>query len=115
MLRNEEIIIYGDGTNTRNYIYIDDVVKTLNQSINNDLNSSNIINLASSDHFSINEILAMIEKVTHSKLNFTKVPPRNSDNSIIMIDNTKLKQLFPQFKETNIEMGINETLNYLRN
>jgi UDP-glucose 4-epimerase len=113
-LRNEEIIIYGDGTNTRNYIYIDDVVKTLNQSINNNLNSSNTVNLASSYHFTINEIIAIIEMVTNTKLNFTKVAPRNSDNSIIMIDNTKLKDSFPQFKETNIETGINETLNYLR-
>lgn len=113
MIRKEEIIIFGDGSNTRNYIYIDDVANILNLAINNDLNTSNTINLASSFHYSINEIISIIEEVSNIKLSFTKSPARNSDNSIIMIDNTKLKGLFPQFKNTKIELGIKETLNYL--
>lgn len=114
MIGNEEILIYGDGTNTRNYIYIDDVAKTLNQAINNSLKISNTINLASSYHYTINEIISRIEEVSNSRLSFTKAPPRNSDNSIILIDNSKLKELFPSFDDTNIEKGIKETLNYLR-
>jgi UDP-glucose 4-epimerase len=113
MIRKEEILIYGDGSNTRNYIYIDDVANILNQAINNDLNISNTLNLASSYHYTINEIISKIEVVSNIKLSFTKSPPRNSDNTIIMIDNTKLKVLFPQFKDTNIELGIKESLNYL--
>jgi UDP-glucose 4-epimerase len=113
MIRKEEILIYGDGSNTRNYIYIDDVANILNLAINNNLNKSNTINLASSFHYSINEIISKIEEVSNIKLSFTKSPARNSDNSIIMIDNTKLKGLFPQFKDTNIELGIKKTLNYL--
>jgi UDP-glucose 4-epimerase len=113
MIKKEEIVIFGDGENTRNYIYINDVVRTLNQTINNNLNSSKTVNLASSYHFSINEIITKIEKVTNTKLIYSKVPPRNSDNSVILIDNARLKELFPKFTDTNIENGIKDTFIYL--
>lgn len=114
MIRKEEVIIYGDGSNIRNYIYIEDVARILNQALNNNLFISNTLNLASSYHFSINEIISKIEDVTERKLNIKNIAPRNSDNSIILIDNSKLIKLFTKFTDTNIEIGIKETYNYLK-
>ncbi len=114
MIRKEEINIYGNGTNTRNYIYIEDVTKILKLAVRNDIKISTTINLASSYHFSINEIIATIEEISLSKLCYTKLSARSSDNPIILIDNSNLKSLYPEFIETPIQIGIKETLIYLK-
>ena len=70
--------------------------------------------MASSYHFSINEIVAIIEEISLSKLCYTKLSARSSDNPIILIDNSNLKSLYPEFIETSIHIGIKETLIYLK-
>ncbi len=112
-IKNEEIIIFGDGSITRNYIYIRDVAEILVQALDNKLNQNLILNLASSDNLSINQIIEKIEQVTKKKLWITKEKGRPSDNPNISIDNSKLRNIYPNFKNTPIELGILETYKYL--
>ena len=113
--KNEEIIIYGDGSITRNYIYIDDVVDVLNQEIAFSNNIDKIINLASSFHLTINEIICCIETITNQKLNIKNLTQRKSDNTVILIDNLKLIEIFPDFNDTPLNIGISETLKFIIN
>lgn len=113
--KDEEIIIYGDGSITRNYIYIDDVAEILDQEIDNDINYNEVINLASSFHSTINEIIQTIETITKQKLNIKNITQRKSDNPVILIDNSKLIKLFPKFLDTSLNIGISETINYIIN
>jgi UDP-glucose 4-epimerase len=113
--KNEEIIIYGDGSITRNYIYIHDVVKVLNQEIAFENNIEKIINLASSCHLTINEIICSIETITNQKLKIKNLIQRKSDNPVILIDNSKLIKSFPGFNDTPLKIGISETLKFIKN
>jgi len=114
-IKNEEIVIYGDGSITRNYIYIKDVSKILVNALDNMPNQNLILNLASSDNLSINQIIEKIELVTNKKLNIVKEKGRLSDNPCIAIDNTKLLEIYPNFKITPIEIGILDTYHFLLN
>lgn len=85
---NNEIIIWGDGEQTRSFMYIDDCIKG-----SLDIMYSNIeepINLGSSEMVSINELVDIVEDIAGTKLkrkydlNAPKgVRGRNSDNALI--------------------------------
>ena len=84
----DEIVIWGDGHQTRSFMYIDDCVKGII-----DIMYSNIeepINLGSSEMVSINQLADMVEDIVGTKLKRTYdlnaplgVRGRNSENTLI--------------------------------
>lgn len=111
----KEITIFGNGKNIRNYIYIEDVVKILAHSIKNPLSDSFILNLASNDNLSINDIIEKIEFAIQQKLKINNLNARNSDNPHVLIDNSKLTERYKDLIPTPLEIGISETYLYLLN
>ena len=84
----DEIVIWGDGHQTRSFMYIDDCIKGIL-----DIMYSNIeepINLGSSEMVSINQLVDIVEDIAGYKLNRSYdlsapkgVRGRNSDNTLI--------------------------------
>jgi len=84
------IIIWGDGSQTRSFMYIDDVVKGIDMIMHCDDLIATPINLGSSELISINDLVSMIEDIAgvqltrHYKLDAPRgVAGRNSDNTFI--------------------------------
>ena len=85
---NKEIIIWGDGHQTRSFMYIDDCIKGIL-----DIMYSNIeepVNLGSSEMVSINKLVDIVEDIAGYKLERKYDPDapggvrgRNSDNTLI--------------------------------
>ncbi|MFO0358071.1 MAG: NAD-dependent epimerase/dehydratase family protein [Sphingobacteriaceae bacterium] len=114
ILSENGVLIYGDGKNIRNYIYVNDVAELLKLSITSEVNTSHIFNLASDDTLSINELIDHIKKVvgTDFKINYKET--RQSDNPAIIVDNTKIKKAHPEYKFTPIQEGILKTFTRLK-
>ena len=88
MSRTYEIEIWGDGTQTRSFMYIDDCMQGTHRILESDI--SEPLNLGSSELVSINQLVDMIEDIAKVKLKRTHklnaatgVQGRNSDNSKI--------------------------------
>ena len=84
-----EIEIWGDGNQTRSFMYIDDCLKGTQDILNSDILEP--INLGSSELVSINQLVDIVEEIAgiqlkrHYNLNAPKgVNGRNSDNSLIL-------------------------------
>jgi GDP-D-mannose 3', 5'-epimerase len=85
-----DIMIWGDGSQTRSFMYIDDCVKGVDMIMHCDDLIATPINLGSSELVTINELLSKIEKIAgvtlkrHYDLSAPKgVAGRNSDNTFI--------------------------------
>jgi nucleoside-diphosphate-sugar epimerase len=85
-----EIDIWGDGNQTRSFMYIDDCVKGIDMITHCDELIATPINLGSSELVSINQLVDMIEEIAcvklerHYDLDAPKgVAGRNSDNTFI--------------------------------
>lgn len=85
-----EIDIWGDGNQTRSFMYIDDCVKGIDQIMHCEKLIATPINLGSSELVSINELVSMIEDIAGVKLQRKYdldapqgVAGRNSDNTFI--------------------------------
>ncbi len=87
---NTEINIWGDGSQTRSFMYIDDCTFGIDQIMHCDQLIATPINLGTSELVSINELVSIIEEIGGVKLHRTYdldapkgVAGRNSDNTFI--------------------------------
>jgi len=88
MYGKDEIIIWGDGLQTRSFMYIDECVEGIIKIMESDIEEP--INLGSDEMVSINELVDIVEKISSFKLKRTYdldapkgVRGRNSDNTLI--------------------------------
>jgi UDP-glucose 4-epimerase len=107
ILNNKPLTIYGDGKNTRDFIYIKDVVKANILS----LNKEGIFNIGTGKETSINELVEIFEKITNKKV---KRKYLNKDSGVKRnCLNTKLSEKILNF-ESEIELikGLKITYDY---
>ena len=83
-----EIVIWGDGTRTRSFMYIDDCIDGVQKIMNSGILEP--INLGSSEMVSINQLVDIVEDIAKIKLKRVYdldapkgVMGRNSDNTLI--------------------------------
>lgn len=83
-----EIFIWGDGKQTRSFMYIDDCIEGIDKIMYSDIEEP--INLGSSEMVTINELVDIVEEIAGVKLDRTYqldapkgVRGRNSDNTLI--------------------------------
>jgi GDP-D-mannose 3', 5'-epimerase len=87
---SNKIVIWGDGTATRSFMYIDDCVKGIDMIAHCEDLIAKPINLGSSELVSINELVDIVESIAGTKLHREYDPNaprgvagRNSDNTMI--------------------------------
>jgi nucleoside-diphosphate-sugar epimerase len=85
-----EIIIWGDGTQTRSFMYIDDCTKGIDMIMHTDALNATPINLGTSELISVNDLVSIAEKIGGIRLERKYdlgaprgVAGRNSDNTFI--------------------------------
>jgi nucleoside-diphosphate-sugar epimerase len=85
-----DIVIWGDGTATRSFMYIDDCVQGIDMIMHCDDLIATPINLGSSDSISINDLVSLVEEIAGVRLQRHYDPEapkgvagRNSDNTLI--------------------------------
>ena len=115
LIQSKTSTIFGNGKAFRNFIFIDDIVKTLGYSTKFSYFESNILNLASNENVTIIQVIKTIEKITQKKLEIQYINQRNSDNPTIKISNNKLLKKIPELSLTVIEKGIELTYLNLKN
>lgn len=112
-LKNEPIIIYGDGEQTRDFIFVKDVVKANILAATNE-KVSGVFNVALGKATSINQIATKIISVLNSKSKIEYQPERIGDikHSLASIEETKIELAFsPDF---DLEDGLSQTINYFK-
>ena len=108
------ITIWGDGTQTRSFMYIDDCVKGIDMITHCDKLIATPINLGSSEIVSINTLVSKVEKIAGVKMKRTYdlnapkgVAGRNSDNTFI-------KQVLKWEPNTSLDKGLAATYTWIK-
>ena len=107
---NGLVEIWGPGTQTRSFLYIDECVKGIQKIMNSD--HSGPINLGSDRKISINDLALLIAKLNNKSITIKNISGpvgvngRNSDNTLI-------KQLIGWAPENNLEYGLQQTYNWI--
>lgn len=112
-LKNEPIIIYGEGEQTRDFIFVKDVVKANILAATNE-KVSGVFNVAIGKATSINQIAIEIISLLKSKSKIEYQPERIGDikHSLASIEETKNELGFsPDF---DLEDGLSQTINHFK-
>jgi len=104
---DSEITIWGDGSTVKDYLHIDDFVDACDKAV---FNSSKeriaAYNVGSGIGYSINDICAMIEQITHRRIKKTYQPDRLIDPSVIILNNEKIRKDLGWKPEVGLQEGI---------
>ncbi len=91
-LSNNPITIYGDGSQSRTFTYIDDTIDTIIKVFENNLLDNDTINIGNDEMLTILDLAKTIIKITKSKSDITFLPPlKEGDMTRRMPDNSKMR------------------------
>ncbi len=114
---NEPITVYKPGTQTRDYTYIDDVVKSLIL-VMDKLKGNDIMNVSNQKEYTVKQLAETVKKLTGSKsgIRFIESPPGRNDYETERRygSSKKLKKLIGYAPATPLLKGLSETINYYR-
>jgi UDP-glucose 4-epimerase len=90
-LKNQDITIYGDGSQTRTFTYVDDTVDTCLNCFYNDKEINDVINIGNDELCTVLELAKLIIKITGSSSKITHLPPlKEGDMTRRQPDNAKM-------------------------
>ena len=115
VIRNENLTIFGDGTNSRDFTYIKDVIQANLLVTKNDV-SGEIFNIGAGSPISLTELAKLILKITNKgnlKINYTE--PRAGDIIHSYADISKAKKLLKFEPKYNQEQGLKEYFRWFNN
>lgn len=91
-LKNQDITIYGDGSQTRTFTYVDDTIDTCLGCFYNDLYVNDVINIGSDQLFTILDLAKLIISITNSNSKIIHLPPlKEGDMTRRQPDNSNMK------------------------
>lgn len=115
-LVNKPPVIFGDGEQSRDFIYVEDVVEANIKAAESDKANGEIINIACGKSTSINELVDMIGEIAGKKnLKPKYKPARSGDIKHSIADISKAKSLLGWKPNTKIDDGLERTFEFFKN
>ena len=110
LIKNENPIINGNGNQTRDYVFVEDVVKANIINLNN--NSSDIYNVGTGIETSVNEIFSKLNKISGGIAEEKHGPAAKGEQLRSVITSDKLYKKFDWKPSVKIDDGLKKTFNY---
>ncbi|MBE3591900.1 MAG: SDR family oxidoreductase [Thermoanaerobacter sp.] len=112
MLKGERPIIFGDGKQTRDFVYVKDVAKANLLAL--ERGDNEVVNISTNKPTSINELVEMMNKIMNTSLEPIYTEPRKGDIVHSYLDNKKALDVFGWKPEYSLEEGLKETIEYYK-
>ena len=114
-LKNDDIIIRGDGLQTRSFCYVDDLVDGMIRLMNYSGPHLGPVNLGNTSEYTILELARIILKKTGSKSRISHVAATSDDPLRLRPDITLATQRLSWSPKIPLEVGLTSTIEYIEN
>jgi dTDP-glucose 4,6-dehydratase len=111
-LRNEDVTIFGSGTQTRSFCYVSDLVDGILRLLDSAENDP--VNIGNPHEMTIEEIARTIIRMTGSKSRIVYRPLPEDDPKVRQPDITRARTLLGWEPKVGLEEGLTKTLEYFR-
>jgi len=112
MLSNKQPVINGDGTQTRDYIFIEDVVDANLKALNK--NKNGIFNVGTGKETSVNELFKQLKQLTGYQGEEKHGPAKEGEQQRSCLDINKIKKELGWEPNTNLDLGLRKTVEWFR-
>lgn len=111
-LKNEPLTVFGDGSQTRSFTYVDDLVEGINRLAESD--EEEPVNIGNPDEITIGEFAKEIIEITHSKskIEYKELP--HDDPQVRQPDISKAKRVLNWQPEIQRKQGLLKTMEYFK-
>ncbi|MFD3157161.1 NAD-dependent epimerase/dehydratase family protein [Haloimpatiens sp. FM7330] len=113
IIKKEIPVIYGDGEQTRDFIYVKDIVNANVAALTKGNNET--INISTNNKISINELVKYMRNISKRNFNYIYKNKRDGDIMHSYIENEKAKKLLDWMPMYSIEEGLKATYEYYKN
>jgi len=114
-LKNEPLTLYGDGSQTRSFCYVDDLVRGMVALMNSPATIQGPINFGNPQEKTVRELAEAVRALTKSSSKIIFQPLPIDDPRRRCPDITKAKQLFGWQPTIDLEEGLEKTITNFRN
>jgi len=112
MLKNEQAIINGEGEQTRDFVYLNDVVEAALLAMKKE--KSGIYNIGTAKETNINEIFRKIKEITNSNCKEIHGPSKLGEQKRSCLDYSKAKEELNWQPKYSLDNGLKETIKWFK-
>ncbi|MFO7615199.1 MAG: UDP-glucuronic acid decarboxylase family protein [Bacteroidales bacterium] len=113
-LKNEDITIYGDGTQTRSFCYVDDLLEGMVRLMHTGNDFIGPVNIGNPGEFTILELAEKVLKLTGSRSKLVFLPLPEDDPMQRQPDITLAKKVLDWEPKVPLEEGLKKTIHYFK-
>lgn len=117
ILEDKPIPVFGDGSTSRDYTYVKDIIDGITKSltyVEEHENVYEILNLGESEPITLKEMIETIEKAVGKKAKIDRKPMQPGDVDRTYADITKAKQLIGYAPKTSFRQGIQNFVDWYK-
>lgn len=114
LMQNRTVTVYGDGAQTRDFVYVADLADLLMRAAHGTQGRGGIFNVGTGRQHSLLELLTSLEKLSGKKIERRHEPARRGDIQHSRADVARLKNAFNTIPATDFEQGLAKLLESVR-
>jgi UDP-glucuronate decarboxylase len=112
-LKGEDLTVYGDGSQTRSFCYVDDLIEGFVRLMNQD-KTVGPVNIGNPGEFTMLELADLVLKKVGGKSKITNLPLPSDDPKQRRPDITLAKEVLGWEPKVPLEQGLERTIEYFR-
>ena len=113
-LKGEDITLYGDGSQTRSFCYVDDLLDAMVRTMNTNDDFTGPVNIGNPGEFSVLELANLVLRLTGSQSKISFKPLPSDDPKQRQPDISLAKTSLSWEPAVSLERGLRETILYFR-
>ena len=113
-MNDEDITIFGDGSQTRSFCYRDDLVDVIIRMMNNESDFIGPVNIGNPGEFTIRELAEQVIRISGSKSKLVQRPLPSDDPTRRRPDITLAKKELGWEPKISLEEGLDKTIDWFR-
>lgn len=113
-LRGQPLTVHGDGTQSRDFTFVDNVTAVITDAVLRRVTSSDPVNLAFGSRVSLREVVALLEQELGHQLDVVHTSVRPGDVPHSQADSTQFRSLFPEAQPEPFIDGLRATVAWMR-
>ncbi len=114
LLENKTPIIYGDGEQSRDFTFVQNVVEANILACQSDISKGEVINIACGQSFTLNQLVSTLNQIIGSKIKPEYSPGKPGDVRNSLADISKARKLLGYETKVSFALGLEKTVEWFR-